>query len=87
MEDEDYNENQMKLYSAEFLKTVSDLSPLLNKALGEKDRKKICEFLTKMFVDNLFTYGKIRRLLGYNADRLNEEEIENIQRRILELIK
>lgn len=83
----DYKENQMKLYNAELLKTISDASPLLKDAIDKKDKLVVCELLTQLFVDNLFTYGKIRLLLGYDADRLSQEEIDNIQKKILNLIK
>jgi len=84
---DEYNENQMKLYSGEFLKTISDSSASLKSAIDKKDKSKICELLTQYFVDNLFTCGKIRILLGFDAERLSQEEIDNIQRKILELIK
>ncbi len=87
MSDGNYEENQMKLHHAEFLRSISNVSPKIKNSLDERNKQVVCELLTQLFVDNLHTYGKIRSLLGYNADRLNQEEIDNIHNNILSLIK
>ncbi len=87
MSDENYDEHQMALYYGELLKTISETAPELYDAMKVKDRNKILEILTDHIFANLFTFGKINILLGKNADRLNQEEIDKFRKELFEIIK
>jgi len=84
---DDYLENQMKMYNGKFLNHITKVSSPLYDALQQKDKQKVCELLTDLFVDNLEIYDKIRNILGFGEEKLNQEEIDKIRINILDLIK
>jgi len=84
---DDYEENQMRLYSCELLKTISETAPRLYDTMNSKNRQKIIEVLIDNMIDNLITYGKIRILLGKDGSRFSQEELDNIRINLLALVK
>ena len=87
MEDDDYIKNQYDIYAKEFLKTTAETTPRIFETMHYRNRQKAIEVLIDNMIDNLFTYGKIRLLLGKDAQRFTEEELDNVKRNLLSLIK
>ncbi len=71
-----------------FIQQKEQLNNALLPLLKEKDRQKIIEALVENAIDDIFTYGKLRYLVGSDpSDPLSDETREKIKQRLFDILK
>ncbi len=78
---------KLEEFKTHLLRNIRDGSPLILKALNEKNKKKLQELLSQFFVDNLEVLNKIIVTRGGKGERFTREELDNIKTNLLNLMK